>query len=173
MTDDRKYAVVLAEDVYENLELHYPRLRLIEAGWDVRVAGPEPGGEYRSKEGYPVRADVAFQDVDPAEVGILVIPGGYAPDRLRRHEACLRLVAGVAEAGGVIAFICHGGWVPISAGIVGGRRVTSFGAIRDDLVNAGAEWVDESCVVDGSFVTAQVPDHLPEFMHAVLDVSGS
>lgn len=118
-----------------------------------------------------MRADVAFGDVDPGEVGIVVIPGGYAPDRLRCDRECLRVVSGVAAAGGVVAFICHGGWVPISAGIVSGKRVTSFPAIRDDLVNAGAEWVDESCVVDGNMVTAQVPDHLPPFMEAVIGLA--
>jgi len=165
-------AVVLADDQYENLELHYPRLRLIEAGWTVQVAGAAADAVYRSKEGYPARADVAFADVDPAGVGLVVVPGGYAPDKLRRHRACLDLVRRVWDSGGVVAFICHAGWVPISAGIVRGMRVTSVPAIRDDLVNAGAEWVDSRFVVDGRMVTAQGPDDLPDFMTAVFAAAG-
>jgi protease I len=166
-------AVVLAENQYENLELHYPRLRLQEAGWRVLVAGPEAGASYGSKEGYPAVADVAFRDVAPADVGVLVVPGGYAPDKLRRDPDCLRLVAQAHERGAVIGFICHGGWVPISAKIVRGRKVTSVPAIRDDLENAGATWVDEPCVVDGRMVTAQVPKDLPAFLAAILDALGA
>lgn len=161
-------AVVLAEDQYEDLELQYPRLRLEEAGFTVQVAGPEKGATYTSKHGYPVTADVAFEDVAVEDVKVLVVPGGYAPDRLRRHAACLALVSNASNNGAVVASICHGGWVPISAGIVSGKRLTSVSAIRDDLVNAGAEWVDEGCVEDGNLVTAQVPKDLPEFMKTIL-----
>ena len=161
-------AVILAENLYENLELHYPRLRLQEAGYDVKVVGPQKGATYTSKEGYPVQADLAFNEVAPQEVKILVVPGGYAPDKLRRYSGCKELVAGVAKAGGVLGFICHGGWVPISAKIVKGKRLTSVGAIRDDLENAGVQWVDEPCVVDGRLVSAQVPKDLPAFMQAIL-----
>ena len=153
----RTLAVVLAENQYENLELHYPRLRLQEAGWRVQVVGPKAGTSYASKEGYPAVADASFRDVAPADVGVLVVPGGYAPDKLRRDPDCLRLVAQAHERGAVIAFICHGGWVPISSKIVKGRKVTSVPAIRDDLENAGARWVDEPCVVDGRMVTARLP----------------
>lgn len=164
-------AVVLAENQYENLELHYPRLRLQEAGWRVLVAGPKAGASYASKEGYPVVADVAFAEVEAKQVRVLVVPGGYAPDKLRRDPECLRLVARTHELGAVIGFICHGGWVPISARIVHGRRVTSVPAIKDDLVNAGATWVDEPCVVDGKMVTAQVPKDLPAFLAAILELA--
>ena len=169
---DQHAAVILAADDYENLELHYPRLRLLEAGWSVRVAGAKANQSYASKEGYPVRSHVAFDDVNPAEVDVLVIPGGYAPDKLRRRQACVDLVKGVWEAGGIVAFICHAGWVPISAGIVRGKRVTSVPAIRDDLVNAGAEWLDSGFVVDGRMITAQGPGDLPPFMAAVLSAAG-
>lgn len=172
MAATKGLAVVLAENIYENLELHYPRLRLIEAGYDVKVAAPEKGATYTSKEGYPVVSDLKFGDVDPAQVKILIIPGGYAPDKMRRHESCNKLVTAVNNRGGVIAFVCHGGWVPISAKIVKGKRVTSVGAIKDDLENAGATWVDEPCVVDGRMVTAQLPKDLPAMMQAVLRIAG-
>ena len=168
MAKDKGLAVVLAEDHYEDLELQYPRLRLQEAGFDVQVAGPEEGGTYTSKHGYPVTADASFADIDPAAVKVLIVPGGYAPDRMRRDPACLKLVAGAVDAGAVLGVICHGGWVPISAGVVSGKRLTSVGAIRDDLTNAGAQWVDEPCVTDGKLVTAQVPKDLPAFMEAIL-----
>ncbi len=164
-------AVVLAENVYENLELHYPRLRLQEAGFDVKVAAPEKAKTYSSKEGYPVVSDCAFGDIDARQVKVLVVPGGFAPDKLRRYRACTDLVAAAWNAGAVVAAICHAGWVPISAKIVKGKRLTSVSAIRDDLENAGAIWVDEPCVVDGRLVTAQVPKDLPAMMQAVLKLA--
>jgi protease I len=166
-----KLAVVLAENIYENLELHYPRLRLIEAGYDVKVAAPEKGATYTSKEGYPVKSDATFSEIDPKSVKVLIVPGGYAPDKLRRYDACNKLVAEACAAGAIVAFVCHGGWVPISAKIVKGKRVTSVKAIKDDLINAGATWVDEPCVVDGRMVTAQLPKDLPAMMAAVLKLA--
>lgn len=168
MAENNGLAVILAEDQYEDLELHYPRLRLQEAGFRVQVAGPKKGATYTSKHGYPVQADVAFSEVDPKMVKVLVVPGGYAPDRLRRNEACLGLVSHAVEAGAVLGAICHAGWVPISARVVKGKRLTSVPAIRDDLRNAGAEWVDEPCMTDGKFVTAQGPKDLPAFLRAIL-----
>lgn len=162
-------AVVLAEDIYEDLELHYPRLRLIEAGFDVCVVGPEAGHTYTSKHGYPVTTDAAPQDLDPAKVKVLCIPGGYAPDRLRRYPECNAFIAQAWAAGAVVGMVCHAGWAPISAGIVAGKRVTSVGAIKDDLVNAGAEWVDEPCVTDGNLVSAQLPKDLPAMMQAIFE----
>jgi protease I len=172
MSGGRGSAVVLVENVYENLELHYPRLRLIEAGYDVKVVGPEKGETYASKEGYPAVAEATFEEIEPASVKILVVPGGFAPDKLRRYPTCNQLVSEVWKAGGIIGAICHAGWVPISAKIVRGRRVTSVNAIKDDLENAGAIWVDEPCVVDGQLVTAQIPKDLPAFMRAILDLAG-
>ncbi|HYG76364.1 MAG TPA: type 1 glutamine amidotransferase domain-containing protein [Planctomycetota bacterium] len=164
-------AVVLAENIYENLELHYPRLRLQEAGFDVKVAAPEKGATYTSKEGYPVVSHCKFSEIDPKAVKVLVVPGGYAPDKMRRYPECNKLVAEAWNAGAVVAFVCHGGWVPISARIVKGKRLTSVGAIRDDLENAGAIWVNEPCVVDGRMVTAQLPKDLPAMMAAVLKLA--
>jgi protease I len=171
-TNTRGLAVVLAENIYEDLELQYPRLRLVEAGYDVRVVGPEKGATYTSKYGYPVETDNTFDEITPGDVKVLVVPGGYAPDRLRRHDACNELVKQAADAGAVVGMVCHAGWVPISAGIVNGKRVTSVGAIRDDLVNAGAEWVDEPCVVDGKLVSAQLPKDLPAMMSEILTLLG-
>jgi protease I len=162
-------AVVLAEDIYEDLELQYPRLRLIEAGFDVRVVGPKKDHTYTSKYGYPVTTDAVAGDIDPTQVKVLCVPGGYAPDRIRRYPECNDLVAQAFAAGAVVGMVCHAGWVPISAGIVKGKRVTSVGAIKDDLENAGAQWVDEPCVVDGNLVSAQLPKDLPAMMEAILE----
>lgn len=170
MASSKGLAIVLAENIYENLELHYPRLRLLEAGYDVKVAGPVNGAAYGSKEGYPAVADVSFSEVDPRQVRILVVPGGFAPDKLRRYPECLKLVAEAWSAGAIVGSICHAGWVPISARIVKGMRMTSVHAIKDDLENAGAIWVDEPCVTDGRMVSAQVPKDLPAFMRAILEL---
>jgi protease I len=164
-------AVILAENVYENLELHYPRLRLIEAGYEVKVVGPKKGETYGSKEGYPAVTDAAFEEIDSNSIKILVVPGGFAPDKLRRYPACLKLVSDAWKAGAIVGAICHAGWVPISARIVQGVRLTSVNAIKDDIENAGAIWVDEPCVVDGRFVSAQIPKDLPAFMQAILRVA--
>lgn len=161
-------AVVLAENLFEDLELHYPRIRLEEAGFHVQVVGVEQGVTCTGKHGTTVVTDLAFQDVDPNSVEVLIVPGGFAPDLLRRHEACLELVSQVSAADGTIGIICHGGWVGISANIVRGKRLTSYSSIRDDLENAGAVWVDERCVTDGNLITAQTPKDLPAFMKAVL-----
>ncbi|MBX7257967.1 MAG: type 1 glutamine amidotransferase [Candidatus Hydrogenedentes bacterium] len=170
MASSKGLAIVLVENIYENLELHYPRLRLQEAGYDVKVVGPTKGETYGSKEGYPAVADLAFDEVNPQHVRILVVPGGFAPDKLRRYPACLRLVSEAWNAGAIVGSICHAGWVPISARIVKGKRMTSVNAIKDDLENAGAIWVDEPCVTDGRMVSAQVPKDLPAFMSAILEL---
>ncbi len=161
--------VILAERDYEDLELWYPKLRLHEVGADVIVAGlGEPS--YTSKHGYPVDADASIDDLDPSEFAGVIIPGGWAPDALRRSEAVKKFVASVDEAGGLVAAICHGGWVLASAGVAAGRRVTSSPAIRDDLSNAGADWVDAAVVVDRNLVTSRRPADLPAFMPAVIAI---
>ncbi|KNC48920.1 PfpI family Intracellular protease [Thecamonas trahens ATCC 50062] len=167
-------AVVLADDGYEDLELHYPRLRLEEAGFDVVVAAREAGLTSKSKFGYWAISNAAFADVDPSDVAVLVVPGGLlCPDRLRRYPEALGLVAGVAAAGGVVGMICHGPWVGISAKILDGVRATCFSAIKDDVINAGATYVaDERVVVDADarIVTAQTPNDLPGFMRGILSL---
>lgn len=159
---------VLAEELYEDLELWYPVLRLREAGARVTIVGPRAGEVYKSKHGYPATADLGMDEARPADFDGVVIPGGYAPDRMRRHRAMLEFVRALHEAGKVVAFICHAGWVPISAGIVRGRTVTSVGAIKDDLVNAGATWVDREVVVDGNLVSSRTPPDLPAFCREVI-----
>jgi len=162
-----RHIAILAEDGYQELELHYPRLRLIEAGARVSVLGAGQD-EYRSGKGYAVRVDADAADVKGTDFDAVVIPGGMAPDRMRRHRAMVDLVRAIHDAGKPVAWICHAGWVPISADILRGRRVTSFPSIRDDMVNAGADWVDEEVVVDGNLISSRVPDDLPAFCRALL-----
>lgn len=166
-------AAVLVDLNYEELEVHYPRLRLVEAGFQVVVVGPVAGDTYTSKMGYWAKATHSFTDVDPSSLSVLIIPGGFAPDRLRRHAACLQLVSEAHRNGCVIGHICHGGWVAISAKILPGVKTTAFCAIKDDIVNAGAVWSDEKCVVDEEkrIVSAQTPEDLPAFMKAILQLA--
>lgn len=164
-----KQIAVLAETSYEDLELWYPLLRLKEAGAKVTVVGMPRVEQYMSKHGYPVRVDAIAAELAPSDFDAVIVPGGFAPDRMRRHQPMLDLVRGVFDAGGVIAAICHAGWVPISAGIVRGKTMTSVSAIKDDLVNAGATWVDEEVVVDGNLITSRTPKDLPAFCRAIID----
>src|SRR5579864_680275 len=156
-----------AAPLYEDLELWYPKIRLEEEGVRTVVAGL---GErsYQGKRGYPVTTDANVDDVRSAAFDGLVIPGGYAPDLLRRSPRALELTREIFEAGKPVAFICHAGWVPISAGIVRGKRGTSVGAIRDDLVNAGLVWEDSAVVVDGNLISSRTPADLPQFCKAII-----
>ena len=166
---EEKQVAILAEDLYEDLELWYPLLRMREAGAEVIVVGAEEGKEYTSKHGYPVVADKAASDVDAKTIDALVVPGGYAPDRMRRHLEMVGLVKDVFEKGGVVAFICHGGWVPISAQILKGKKATSFYAIKDDMINAGADWEDSEMVRDGNLISSRTPQDLPAFSNAIIE----
>ena len=159
----------VVDDIYEDLELWYPKLRLEEEGWRVIVAGPQAGTTYAGKHGYPCRAEAAFADLRAADLDALLVPGGFAPDRIRRDETVLGLVREMDRAGKLIGFICHAGWVLISAGILRGRRATSTVGIRDDMRNAGALWVDEPLVVDGNLVSARTPADLPVFARGMVD----
>ncbi len=158
-----KKIVVLVEHHYQDLEVWYPILRLREAGCKVQVVGTG-AAEYVGKYGYPVKVDKNADKVRAASVDGLVIPGGWAPDKLRLSEHVLHLVREMNRAKKPIACICHGGWVLASAGVLRGRKVTSFAAIRDDMVNAGAKWVDEEVVADKNLITSRKPDDLPAFM---------
>lgn len=159
---------ILLEDLYEELELWYPYHRLREAGHEPVLVAPELRA-YRGKAGsYPATADLAIADADPDEFDGLVVPGGYAPDKLRRISLVLDFVRTIDAAGKPIAAICHAGWVLISANILRGRHLTSVGAIRDDLVNAGALWEDAPLIVDGNLVTSRTPADLPEFGKALV-----
>ncbi len=165
-----KRILMLVGDVYEDLELWYPKLRLEEAGGHVTLAGPDADTLYAGKHGYPCRSDAAIALMEETEFHGLVVPGGFMPDKLRRDSKVLDLVRAFDTAGKLVAAICHGGWIPISAGVYRGVRVTGSPGIRDDLVNAGAEWVDEPVVVDRHFVSSRRPDDLPHFCRAVISV---
>ncbi len=162
-----KKVAVLAEEMYQEMELWVPYYRLKEEGADVRVVAPEKK-TYKSKLGYPVTADVAASEVTAKDFDGVVIPGGYAPDMMRRHKAMLDLVKGCFEQGKPVAAICHAGWVPISAGILKGKTATCFFAIKDDMINAGARYVDQEVVVDGNLITSRKPDDLPAFCREVV-----
>lgn len=165
-----KRILMFVGDTYEDLELWYPKLRLAEAGAAVTVAGPLAGRTYDGKHGYPCVADAAIEDVSASEFDGLVVPGGFMPDRLRRDPAVLQLVRDFAAAGKLVAAICHGGWIPISARVYGGVRVTGSPGIKDDLENAGAIWEDAPVVIDRHFVSSRRPDDLPEFCRGILEV---
>ena len=174
MTLQGRTILFFAGPLYEDLELWYPKIRLEEEGARTVVAGT---GEktYRGKRGYPLTVDTSVDQIEAADFDGLVIPGGYAPDIMRRSEKLLQLTRDIFQAGKPVAFICHAGWVPISAGIVRGKRGTSVGAIKDDLVNAGMLWEDSPVVVDGNLISSRTPADLPQFCKAIiaaLDKSG-
>lgn len=158
---------VLAENEYEDLELLYPYYRLKEAGAEVVLVGPK-AEVYASKHGYPAKADKAADEVSARDFAAVVVPGGFAPDRLRRYPAVLQLVREASEQGKVVAAICHAGWVLASAGILRGRTATSTPAIKDDMINAGAKWVDREVVRDGKLITSRRPDDLPAFCREII-----
>ncbi|MDR3332089.1 MAG: type 1 glutamine amidotransferase [Synergistaceae bacterium] len=160
------------EDVYEDLELWYPKLRLIEAGAEVVVAGTKSGALYSGKHSYPCTSDAALSDMKEKDFTGLVIPGGFAPDKLRRLDKVKELTREFMNAGKLVAHICHAGWIPASAGICKGFRMTSTLGIKDDLVNAGAIWVDEPVVVDRNMVSSRRPDDLPWFMRGIFEFLG-
>lgn len=168
MTLAGKTVLLLAADLFEDMELLYPLYRLREEGVRVTVAGLDDQPVTGKKGHGPVPVDTSVETLSAADFDGLVIPGGFAPDKLRRSESVLSLVRDFDAAGKPVAFICHAGWVPISAQIVKGRRATSVDAIRDDMVNAGVDWVDEETVVDGTLISARTPDDLGPWMRALL-----
>lgn len=157
-------------DEYEDLELWYPRLRLIEAGAGFCVAGQQAGKKYVGKNGYPCVSDIGIQGINVADYNGLICAGGWMPDKLRRDPEVLRITREFALAGKLVAAICHGGWIPISAGVYKNVRVTGSPGIKDDLVNAGAIFEDTAVVVDRHFVSSRKPDDLPDFCRAILQV---
>ena len=167
---DKRF-LMFVDDIYEDLELWYPKLRLAEAGAHVTVAGPEMEEVYQGKHGYPCQSDAAIRDMEAADFDGVVIPGGFMPDKLRRDPKVLELVREFAGSRKLVAAICHGGWIPISAGVYRGVRVTGSLGIKDDLVNAGAIWEDEPVVVDRNFVSSRKPDDLPDFCGAIIKVA--
>ena len=170
MKKSRRY-LLFVDDIYEDLELWYPKYRLQEAGAIVVVAGPQAGVTYLGKHGYPCVSDAAISGMNARDFDGLVCPGGFMPDKLRRDPHVLQLVRDFDQQKKLVAAICHGGWIPISAGVYRGVQVTGSLGIKDDLVNAGAIFRDEPVVVDRHFVSSRKPDDLPAFMAAILTVA--
>jgi len=167
-----KRVAIFAEDLYEDLELWYPLLRLKEEGAEVVVVGPGDAREHHGKYGYPVAVDKAISDVEVEQFDAVVVPGGYAPDRMRRHGAMVAFVREMARRGKIVAAICHGAWLLASAEVVAGKTVTCFFAIKDDLVHAGATYRDAEVVVDGNLITSRQPADLPAFLDAIIAALG-
>lgn len=173
MTDKKlsgKRVLTFVGDIYEDLELWYPKLRLIEEGAQVVVAGEEANRVYAGKNGYPCTSDVAISDMHESQFDAVLLPGGFMPDRLRRLESVKKLIRDFAHSKKCVAAICHGGWLAISAGVYRGVKTTGSLGIKDDLENAGAIWVDAPVVVDRHFVSSRKPDDLPWFAKAMVDV---
>jgi protease I len=161
-------AVVLAEDMYEDLELWYPVLRLREEGAEVVIAGTGSSPSYTGLKGYPLTVDTTVDQLSAAGVDAVIVPGGYAPDKLRRYPDVLRLVRQAYEQRKVVAAICHAPWVLVSAGILKGKRVTCFYAITDDVRNAGADRIDAEVVRDGNIITSRQPSDLGAFCREII-----
>ena len=163
-----KRVAILAENLYQEMELWVPYYRLKEEGAEVKVVGAGGAKSFASKNGYPVSVDVQAEAVSAVEFDAVVVPCGYVPEMMRRHEAMVRLVREAAQHGKVVAAICHAGWMLASAGVIKGRKVTSFFSIKDDMVNAGGQWVDQEVVVDGTLITSRKPDDLPAFCREIV-----
>ena len=168
-----KRVAIFAEDLYEDLELWYPLLRLREEGAEVVVVGSGESREHHGKYGYPVAVDKAISEVDVKQFDGVVVPGGYAPDRMRRHAAMVAFIREMARHGKIVAAICHGPWMLASACVLEGKTITSFFSVKDDMINAGAKWVDRPVVVSDNIITSRSPADLPEFMPALLKALGA
>lgn len=164
--------VILLEDLFEDLEFWYPCIRMREEGFRVISAAPREGS-YHGKQGLSAEADTTAEQVNAEEVDALIIPGGYSPDRMRRHPAMVGLVKAVFDRGKTVAAICHGGWMLASAGVLKDKTATGFFSIKDDMENAGARWVDQEVAVDGNLITSRNPGDLPAFCKAIIRQLGS
>jgi protease I len=168
-----KRVAIYVDNIYQEMELWVPLYRFQEAGAEVVIVGAKANQTYTSKLGYPATSQISYDDLKPAEWHGVIIPGGYAPDHMRRHAKANQFVADMNAQGKLVASICHGPWVLCSAnGMLKGRKVTSFFAIKDDVVNAGGIWQDAEVVVDKNLVTSRKPDDLPAFCRACVDVLG-
>ena len=165
-----KRIAVLVDQLYQEMEVWYPYYRLKEAGAEVYLVGAEAGKTYASKVGYPAVAEKSYSDLKPEDYDGVIAPGGFAPDYIRRHPAATTFVHEIDKAGKLVAAICHGPWVLCSSRMLQCRKATSFFAIKDDVIHAGAEWVDFEVVVDKNLVTSRKPDDLPAFCIACIDV---
>ena len=159
---------ILIEDFYQDLEVWYPLLRLQEEGFEVVTVEPNGRKDYKGKNGYPIEVDKSIDQVNAKDFDCVVIPGGWAPDKLRLSKKILQFVKEIFDGGKVVASICHGGWVLASAGICKGKTLTSYIAIKDDLVNAGAKFVDQEVVRDGNLITSRKPGDLPAFCREII-----
>lgn len=164
-----KKVIILVENLYQDLEFWVPYYRLKEEGAEVTVVGSGSARSYTSKYGYPVEVDQDAREVEPSKFDGVVIPGGYAPDLMRRYPEMVRIVKEVYQRGKMVAAICHAGWMLVSADILRGKKVTGFFAIKDDLVNAGATYMDAEVVRDGHLITSRKPDDLPAFCRAMIE----
>jgi len=164
----KKIAIVV-DEMYQVLEVWYPYYRFVEEGFEVNLVAAEAKKEYHSKEGYPCVSEIAAGDVVAGDYDCMVVPGGFAPDFMRRNADVIEFAKGMVDAGKVIAAICHGGWLLCSTNIYRGKKATCFMAIKDDIINAGAEYIDAECVVDGNLITSRKPDDLPAFCKAIMD----
>lgn len=162
-----KKVAVLVEDHYQVLEVWYPYLRLREEGMRTVLVGTGKK-EYKSKEGYPAEEELSIKKAKADDFDAVVIPGGYAPDILRRYKGINKFVQDMYNSGKTVACICHGGWVLVSSGILKGKKVTGFSAIKDDLINAGAQYFDKEVVVDNNLITSRNPYDLPVFCKEII-----
>jgi len=165
-----KRIAILVDIMYQEMEVWYPYFRFQEAGAEVVVIGAKSGETYTSKLGYPVKSQKSYEELRTADFDGVVIPGGYAPDHIRRHAAANKFVHDMDAQGKLVACICHGAWVLCSANMLKGRRATCFFAIKDDVINAGAKWEDAEVVVDSNLVTSRKPEDLPAFCRASIQV---
>ena len=170
MSLQNKKIVIIVEDQYQDQEVWYPYFRLKEEGTQVIVAGTGKKSVYKSKHGYEIIADTDASKIKASGVDGIIVPGGYAPDPLRRYDFVNKLVAEIFKQGKLVASICHGQWVLCSAGILKGKRATCFFAIKDDVVNAGAKYLDQEVVVHENLVTSRCPEDLPAFMREILKI---
>mgnify|MGYP000219584506 CR=1 FL=1 len=165
-----KRVAIFADNLYQEMELWYPLYRLLEAGAKIDVIAAEADKTYTSKLGYPVKSEYAYGSLDASDYDGVILPGGFAPDYMRRHHDACEFVAEMNRAGKLVAAICHGPWMMCSADVLRGRRATSFFSIKTDVVNAGAIWEDAEVVVDRNLVTSRKPEDLPAFMRACIGV---
>jgi protease I len=167
-----KRIALMLDEQYQELEVWYPYYRLREEGAEVTRVAPEAGKVYPSKLGYPCPSDAAAGQVRARDFHAVIVPGGWCPDFMRRSETMIRFIQDCARTGIILAAICHGGWMLCCTDALRGKRATSFVAIKHDMINAGASWVDQECVVDGNLITARKPDDLPAFCAAIIKALG-
>lgn len=167
-----KRIAMFLENKYEDLEFWYPCIRMKEEGAKVEIIAPEKA-EYKGKHGLPAKSDKSVEDANPSDYDALIIPGGYSPDLMRRHEKMVDFVKKMNEEKKNIAAICHAGWMLASANIIKGKKLTSFYSIKDDMINAGADWIDKEVVKDGNIITSRNPNDLPAFCSKIIETLAS